>query len=62
MQHLGLTRAEAQLLVNEKAASDYCALSLKAIERLMPLMLEGISFNKTAEKECYPDRDKVGDL
>jgi CRISPR-associated endonuclease Csn1 len=58
VQHLGLTRAEAQLLVNEKAASDYCALSLKAIERLMPLMLEGISF-KTAEKECYPDRDKV---
>jgi len=55
MQHLGLTATEAQLLVNEKPASDYCALSLKAIERLMPLMLEGASF-KTAETTIYGDR------
>jgi CRISPR-associated endonuclease Csn1 len=55
IQHLGLTTDEAQLLVNEKAASDYCALSLKAIQRLMPLMLEGASF-KTAERAVYGDR------
>ncbi len=55
IQHLGLTPEEAQLLVNEKAASDYCALSLKAIGRLMPLMLEGLSF-KTAETAIYGDR------
>jgi CRISPR-associated endonuclease Csn1 len=55
MQHLGLTATEAQLLVNEKPASDYCALSLKAIERLMPLMLEGASF-KAAETTIYGDR------
>jgi CRISPR-associated endonuclease Csn1 len=55
IQHLGLTTDEAQLLVNEKAASDYCALSLKAIERLMPLMLEGASF-KAAETAIYGDR------
>ena len=55
VQHLGLTPEEAKLLVNEKAPSDYCALSLKAIERLMPLMLEGESF-KTAETTVYGDR------
>jgi CRISPR-associated endonuclease Csn1 len=55
IQHLGLTAEEAQILVNEKAASDYCALSLKAIHRLMPLMLEGVSF-KTAETAIYGDR------
>jgi CRISPR-associated endonuclease Csn1 len=55
VQHLGLTPEEAQLLVNEKAASDYCALSLKAINQLMPLMLEGASF-KTAETTIYGDR------
>jgi CRISPR-associated endonuclease Csn1 len=55
IQHLGLTAEEAQILVNEKAASDYCALSLKAIHRLTPLMLEGASF-KTAETAVYGDR------
>jgi CRISPR-associated endonuclease Csn1 len=55
IQHLGLTVEEAKILVNEKAASDYCALSLKAINRLIPLMMEGISF-KTAETMIYGDR------
>jgi CRISPR-associated endonuclease Csn1 len=55
IQHLGLTAEEAKILANEKAASDYCSLSLRAIQRLMPLMLEGASF-KTAETTIYGDR------
>ncbi len=55
IEHLGLNQEEAKILVNEKASPDYCSLSLKAIHRLLPLMMEGVSF-KTAEAAIYGDR------
>lgn len=54
-QHLGLDPASAALLVKEKPQADYCALSLVAINKLMPLMLAGKSF-KEAETEVYGNR------
>ncbi|MHB1023150.1 MAG: type II CRISPR RNA-guided endonuclease Cas9, partial [Acidobacteriaceae bacterium] len=55
MQHLGLDSASAAVLIKEKPQPDYCALSLVAINKLMPLMLEGKSF-KEAETEVYGSR------
>jgi CRISPR-associated endonuclease Csn1 len=53
--HLGLDQASAAILVNEKPQADYCALSLVAIGKLMPLMFDGKSF-KEAETEIYGSR------
>jgi len=55
IEHLGLDEAGAQRLLDEKAQPDYCALSLKAIEKLLPLMQAGKSF-KEAETEVYGSR------
>lgn len=55
IQHLGLDSASAAVLVKEKPQADYCALSLVAINKLMPLMLGGKSF-KEAETEVYGSR------
>lgn len=41
-----------QRLLVENPAKDYCSLSLKAISKVMPLMLEGMRF-KEAEKKLY---------
>ena len=43
-----------QRLLSEVPAKDYCSLSLKAIARLVPLMLGGLRF-KEAEKQLYFD-------
>ncbi|MBS1815955.1 MAG: type II CRISPR RNA-guided endonuclease Cas9 [Acidobacteria bacterium] len=45
-----------QRLFAERPAKDYCSLSLKAIAKLMPVMMEGKSF-KDAEKEVYGSRN-----
>ena len=55
VEHLGLDAASAKTLVDEKPQADYCALSLVAINKLMPLMLDGKSF-KEAETEVYGSR------
>ncbi|HWE84221.1 MAG TPA: type II CRISPR RNA-guided endonuclease Cas9 [Terracidiphilus sp.] len=55
IDRLGLDAERAALLVKEKPATDYCALSLTAIEKLTPLMLQGRSF-KDAETEVYGSR------
>ncbi len=49
---LALGPAAAELLVREQPQEGYCSLSLAAIEKLMPLMLNGKSF-KEAEAEVY---------
>jgi CRISPR-associated endonuclease Csn1 len=54
-EHLGLCPDGAARLVAENPQSDYCALSLTAIGKLMPLMLAGKSF-KEAETEVYGSR------
>lgn len=54
-QYLALDTASAAVLIGEKPQPDYCALSLTAIEKLMPLMLDGISF-KEAETKVYGNR------
>jgi CRISPR-associated endonuclease Csn1 len=53
--YLGLDEVGAERLVTERPQPDYCALSLRAIDKLMPLMLEGKSF-KEAETEIYGHR------
>lgn len=55
VEHLGLDETGAQQLLNQKAQPDYCALSLKAIEKLLPLMRSGMSF-KEAETNVYGSR------
>lgn len=55
MEHWGLDEASANLLVNEKAPGDYCALSLVALGKILPLMRAGKSF-KEAETEIYGNR------
>ena len=55
IEHLGLDAASAKTLVDEKPQADYCALSFVAINKLMPLMLDGKSF-KEAETEVYGSR------
>lgn len=55
VEHLGLNVESAKKLANEKPQADYCALSLVAINKLMPLMLAGKSF-KEAETEVYGSR------
>lgn len=54
-QHLGLDAMTAAVLAKERPQPDYCALSLTAISKLMPLMLEGRSF-KEAETKVYGNR------
>ena len=55
IEHLGLDAEAAARLISEKAPGDYCALSLTAIEKLMPMLLAGRSF-KDAETEVYGNR------
>jgi len=55
VEHLGLDADEAALLAKETPQAHYCSLSLRAIEKLMPLMLVGRSF-KDAEREVYGSR------
>lgn len=52
---LGLDDEHAKRLMDERPAAEYCALSLAAIQKLMPLMLAGKPF-KEAEKEVYGTR------
>ena len=54
-QGLALDSAAAELLVREQPQEGYCSLSLAAIAKLMPPMLEGKSF-KAAEAEVYGAR------
>jgi CRISPR-associated endonuclease Csn1 len=53
--HLGLDAEAAARLLSEKAPGDYCALSLTAIGKLIPMLLAGRSF-KDAETEVYGSR------
>ncbi len=55
IQHLGLDDEGANRLLAENPQPDYCSLSLKAIEKLMPLMQDGRSF-KEAETLVYGTR------
>jgi CRISPR-associated endonuclease Csn1 len=55
-QYLGLDATAGTRLLEERPAPDYCALSLKAIEKLSPLMEAGMPF-KEAEKQVYASRD-----
>jgi CRISPR-associated endonuclease Csn1 len=55
VEHLGLDVLSAKTLIDENPQADYCALSLVAINKLMPLMLAGKSF-KEAETEVYGSR------
>ena len=55
VEHLGLDEEPAARLLLEKAPGDYCALSLTAIEKLMPGLLAGRSF-KDVETEVYGNR------
>ena len=55
IEHLGLSPEAAARLSAENPQPDYCALSLIAIGKLMPLMLTGKSF-KEAETEVFGSR------
>jgi len=55
MEHWGLDEAGASALLAEKAPADYCALSLTALSKILPLMRSGKSF-KEAETEIYGNR------
>ena len=55
IEHLGLDDDGANRLLAENPQPDYCSLSLKAIEKLIPLMQEGKSF-KEAETIVYGTR------
>lgn len=57
--HWKLSEESATRWVNTKPENGYCALSRKAIQRLMPLMLAGKSF-KEAETEVYGNRFSGG--
>lgn len=60
VEHWGLEDIPARRWVDSKPEDGYCALSRKAINRLMPLMLEGKSF-KEAETEVYGNRFSGGE-
>jgi CRISPR-associated endonuclease Csn1 len=55
IEHLGLDDEGANRLLAENPEPDYCSLSLKAIERLMPFMQDDKSF-KEAETLVYGTR------
>lgn len=55
MEHWGLDEASVKVLVAERAPADYCALSLTALSKILPLMRVGKSF-KEAETEVYGNR------
>jgi CRISPR-associated endonuclease Csn1 len=55
VDHWGLGPEIAATWSTKHPENGYCALSRKAIARLMPLMSEGVSF-KTAETQLYGDR------
>jgi CRISPR-associated endonuclease Csn1 len=55
IEHWGLDEASANVLLAEKAPADYCALSLTALSKILPLMRAGKSF-KEAETEVYDNR------
>jgi len=55
MEHWGLSEAGSKLWAEKHPEDGYCALSRKAISRLMPLMISGKSF-KEAETEIYGHR------
>jgi CRISPR-associated endonuclease Csn1 len=55
MEHLGLDIEAANRLTSKTAPSNYCSLSLTAMDKLLPLMKKGMSF-KTAETEIYGAR------
>jgi CRISPR-associated endonuclease Csn1 len=55
IEHWGLSEASAKLWAEKHPEDGYCALSRKAISRLMPLMISGMSF-KEAETKLYGDR------
>lgn len=59
IEHWGLEDTAARRWVDAKPEDGYCALSRKAINRLMPLMLSGKSF-KEAETELYGNRFSDG--
>ncbi len=55
IEHWGLSEASAKLWAEKHPEDGHCALSRKAISRLMPLMIAGMSF-KEAETKLYGDR------
>lgn len=57
--HWNLSQDAAERWVKAKPENGYCALSRKAIQRIVPLMLEGKSF-KEAETEIYGNRFSGG--
>lgn len=59
MSHWGLDELAARKLAGTRPEQGHCALSRKAIERIMPLMHQGMSF-KEAEASLYGDRFKGG--
>jgi len=61
MEHWGLEEIAVYRWVDAKAEDGHCALSRKAIGRLMPLMLAGKSF-KEAETEVYGNRFSGGEV
>lgn len=61
MEHWGLEEIAARRWVDAKPEDGHCALSRKAIGRLMPLMLAGKSF-KEAETEIYGNRFSGGEV
>ncbi|MCL2659033.1 MAG: type II CRISPR RNA-guided endonuclease Cas9, partial [Acidobacteriaceae bacterium] len=60
-QHFGLDAEAAAMLAKEKPAADYCSLSLTAIAKLMPYMLDGKSY-KAAEKLAYPEFSRLSGM
>lgn len=64
LKHYKLSEDKANTLLETAFEEGYCGLSLKAINKLMPLLEEGVPF-MTARKEIFPDSfeaDKVFDL
>lgn len=59
IEHWGLEEIAARRWVDAKPEGGYCALSRKAINRLIPLMLTGKPF-KEAETELYGNRFSGG--
>jgi len=61
IEHWGLDEQSARSWVKARPEDGYCALSRKAIQRLMPLMYSGKSF-KEAETELYGNRFSGGPM
>ena len=59
MEHWGLDELAAQRWAAANPEDGYCALSRKAINRLLPLMSDGVSF-KEAETKLYGNRFSGG--